>query len=189
MRKFRALKQARLICSVLVLAGVTNALLVIPTHAASSGPQGGPLPAGTVVHAASCLQPPPQSVKDRAAYTPQELQAYGLPPRESTEPFSRWAQVVRSATVRFCNRTVSSARNNPVHAAGDLYSQTWVGWEANQGHSSVNYSETDMDYYEPCPDNSQSSEEAMWAGLGGEGNNYLVQTGTIVYRSWTGSTW
>lgn len=91
--------------------------------------------------------------------------------------------------MRSCDRTVSSARLKPVYTAGDLYSQNWVGWEANQGHSSINYSETDVDYYEPCPDNSQDSEEAMWAGLGGETTQYLVQTGTIVHRYWTGSNW
>lgn len=47
------------------------------------------LPPGTIVHAASCEQAPPQSAKDRATYSAAELARYGLPPRTPGEPFAK----------------------------------------------------------------------------------------------------
>lgn len=135
-----------------------------------------PYPPGTVIHAASCEQAPPQSVKDRATYTPAELARYGLPPRSPNEPFDHWAQMVRAAGKRVCDRKVTNLKNTM-----DLHYWNWAGNIADEPQSGGrSYSEVDANFYVPCvTTGNYDSNASFWVGLGGvtNKNNNLVQTG------------
>ena len=72
----------------------------------------------------------------------------------------------------------------------DLAIYNWGGNIGDLGRGgTTDFSEIDMDYYEPCPDNQQESWESMWVGIGGYYTGNLVQTGTSVHRYWNGSEW
>lgn len=160
----------------LVLAGTQ------PPPNASVGVAG--LPVGRVIHAASCEQPPAQSVKDRATYTPAELARYGLPPRSPGEPFARWALVVRPVTKRFCDSVVI-----PGTADWDTqYNTSWSGYYGDQSGGSQNFTEADMDWWAVSASDNASVAESTWAGIGGLNNIYLVQAGSRVTRVYVRGT-
>jgi hypothetical protein len=136
-----------------------------------------------VVHAASCEQAPPQSVKDRATYTPAELARYGLPPRTADEPFDKWAKIVRAAGKRVCDYTVGTGH------WGYFYNSIWGGYVADESSPGQNYTEADMDYYVPCitgtpPSPAGSAVMGAWIGLGGNTGVPLVQAGTVDFQNW-----
>ena len=58
-----------------------------------------------------CEQAPAQSARDRASYTPAELDRYGLPQRTPGEPFAKWAAIVRGAGQRICSAARGEARS------------------------------------------------------------------------------
>jgi hypothetical protein len=177
-------------------AGILATIIAPPdAHAASnplSGGPGGPgstvgsvgnagPPPGTVVHAAKCEQAPPQSVKDRATYTPAELDRFGLPPRTPGEPFDKWAKVVRGAGERVCDYTVGAER-----WTSEQNSFNWAGNFADESTGGQVYTEADLDYYVSCigavAPNGQSADYAAWVGLGGVYTGNLVQTGTAGFQ-------
>jgi Peptidase A4 family len=151
----------------------------------------GPNP-GTVIHAASCEQAPPQSVKDRATYTAAELARYGLPPRTPGEPFEKWARIVRNQRVRHCDYTETSDQLRD--RVTNYKSGTWAGNIADQSTPGQLYTEMDIDYYVPCvqPPYDVTSDESEWIGLGGGrltpngdiSGGVLLQTGSEV--RWSG---
>ena len=177
----------------LVASGLGSGATVLAHPAAgASAVLGGPRPGGTVVHAATCEQAPPQSVKDRTTYTPAELARYGLPPRLPGESFVKWAKVVRTAGRRICDYTRSTEQfvtgQNP----------NWGGYAANEPATHQTYTEADMDYYVPCmaneipPNNNSGLQpgaiEASWIGIGGynngKGGGVLVQAGTADWMAY-----
>ncbi len=143
------------------------------------------VPAGTHVHAASCLQAPPQSVKDRATYTAAELASYGLPPRIPGEPFSKWAKIVRAAGRRVCDYTVSNQQ-----FTSELASWNWAGNKADESTPGQVYTEADMDYFVSCinptpPYHNQPAVYGAWIGLGGENRTAtLIQAGTAGFQQY-----
>lgn len=164
------------------LAASTATAWAAPRGGASSG---APIPPGTVIHAASCEQPPAQSAKDRTTYTAAEIQRYGLPPREPGESFDHWAQIVRSiGTKRYCDRQVTNLRTH-LQATSDQHFTNWAGNIADEPNifNPETYSEIDMDFYVPCVTAGQDDAHAsFWVGLGGWNNNNLVQTGVDAHR-------
>src|SRR5262249_34843823 len=140
----------------------------------------------------SCEQAPPQSAKDRATYTPAELDRYGLPQRAPGEPFEKWAKIVRNQRVRHCDYSLSAEQDR----ATGQYPLFWAGYVADQSSPSQSYSEIDRDYYVPCglAPYDTSSAESQWIGLGGgpltpgagHGPGALLQTGSEV--RWSGTT-
>lgn len=159
--------------------------LSIPHVRAASGPK--LLTVGTHVHVASCLQAPPQSVKDRTTYTSAELAKYGLPPRSPGEPFAKWAKIVRGAGKRVCDYTIGQER------MAESNSFDYAGNYADQDISGQHYSEADMDFFVSCmstiaptpplfPGDSKSDLTTVgygaWIGIGGiQGAKDLVQVG------------
>jgi hypothetical protein len=189
----------RLARSILMGSALALGLLSIFQTSAHAAAKPGPLAPGTVIRAASCEQPPAQSVKDRATYSPQELARYGLPTRSANEPFDRWAAIVRGAKERICDRTASSRVTTPhLQNPSDQHFKIWDGNIAD-GAPFQSYTEIDMDYTVPCIANNTNDNGYMsaWVGLGGWNNNNLVQTGTAaqavyianygwshVYKAW-----
>jgi hypothetical protein len=98
---------------VMVLAALVFGALPTPAAAHAAIKAASPLPPGTVVHAASCEQAPPQSAKDQATYSAADLARYGLPPRTPGEPFDKWAKIVRNAGQRVCDYTIGAPLVNP----------------------------------------------------------------------------
>lgn len=153
-------------------------------------------PVGKLVHIANCLQAPPQPLKDRATYTPEELARYGLPPRTPGEPFAQWAAIVRSAGHRVCDYIAS----NDSYAT-EYNSWNWDGNYADQDVGGQVYTEADVNYYVSCitgtpPANTGNAVYGAWVGLGGVlGSRALVQAGTAgwqIYNSvngWQTSYW
>lgn len=150
------------------------------------------LPPGTIVHAASCEQAPPQSAKDRATYSAAELARYGLPPRTPGEPFAKWATIVRTAGQRVCDYTIGAPLPRVAPLSAQLESSIiWAGNVADESTSGQHYTEADMDYQVPCiggtpPDNDPAGM-ATWIGLGGNTlqSPSLVQVGVSAYQSHT----
>jgi hypothetical protein len=203
--RFRLARVRGVLIAVTALAVVVvglvdlHGLSGVPTAAAAASGNplaGGPNP-GTAIHAASCEQAPPQSVKDRATYTPAELARYGLPPRTAGEPFEKWARIVRNQRVRHGDYTETS---DPLRDRVTNYkSNTWAGNVADQSTPGQSYTEMDIDYYVPCvqpryDDLDIHSDESQWIGLGGGrltpggsiSGGVLLQTGSEV--RWSGST-
>src|SRR5579859_6311833 len=60
---------------------------------------------GPTLHAASCMQPPSQAVKDHASLSNAELDTYGLPHHVQGKPLAEWQDVVRHAAHRECDLT------------------------------------------------------------------------------------
>lgn len=141
-----------------------------------SGPQ-----SGVLTQVSNCLQAPPQSVKDRASYTPAELAKYGLPPRTPGEPLAKWQQIVRTAGQRVCSYYQTTDRMTSMQK-----SYNWAGNFADESTSGQTYTEADMDYYVSCisgtPPNGQYGDYAAWIGIGGVYTNSLVQTGTAGFQ-------
>ena len=166
---------------------------ILPNTAAHVMPQtANSLPPGTVVHAASCEQAPPQSVKDRATYSDAELARYGLPPRNAGLPLDKWAKVVRNARERVCDYTIGA----PVTVPGaippaQMYKNVfWGGNFADESVSGQNYTEADMDYYVPCvtgtPPGNELAGMSTWIGLGGSmfaSQPSMIQVGATAYQS------
>jgi Peptidase A4 family len=142
---------------------------------------------GTVVHAASCEQAPPQSAKDRATYSAAELARYGLPPRTPGEPFAKWAKIVRNASKRVCDYTIGASRTISPFTASPAQSLIWAGYVADESVSGQNYTEADMDYFVPCvtgtPPNNDPAGMATWIGLGGYATINMIQVGVSAYQS------
>ena len=133
---------------------------------------------------ASCEQAPPESVKDRASYTTEELLRYGLPLRQPGESFKLWAEVVRSAGKRVCDRQVTNLRSH-VFATSDQHFTQWAGNIADEPNifNPDTYSEIDTEFHVPCVTQGTSEAYAVfWVGLGGWNNNNLVQTGVEANR-------
>jgi hypothetical protein len=188
-----------------VLVGLTSlvavlvALVAMPAFgsSASAHPAAANAATSPLVHTKSCEQAPPQSVKDRATYTDDELRRYGLPTRTAAEPFEKWAKVVRNAGKRNCDAVETQQRRDL-----ELPSLNWGGYVANQGTPGQYYTEIDTDYYVPCVNpnnapvvynpwtrsNTLGSDISHWIGLGGGRlssgtppvqGEYLVQVGTL----------
>jgi hypothetical protein len=180
------------VCIFLALVGA-NVAAALPgtTVASAAAPRvasawSASLPQGALVHPARCDQAPPQSVKDRATYSPAELARYGLPPRSPGEPFAKWAKIVRTATTRYCDYTIGTGP-----AFSEFKSDIWAGNVDDQSSGAVKYTETDMDYIMPGTGTAANALYGAWIGLGGGENAYytgsrvLVQTGTY---AWTDSS-
>jgi hypothetical protein len=84
----------------------------------------------------NCEQPPDQSVKDRALYTADEMNRYGIPQRAAGESYDKWVTIVRGLKTRVCEYrdtghvahglNTSSAQHRS-NAAGDAGLETWAG--------------------------------------------------------------
>ena len=181
-------------CTLIALVGAMMATAIPGTTvAAAAAPPprvasawSGSLPQGSLVHPSRCEQAPPQTVKDRATYSPAELAQYGLPPRSPGEPFEKWAQIVRTATTRSCDYTVGTAPH-----FSDFKSDAWAGNVDDQSAGAVTYTETDMDYIMPGirSDTPNNAIFAAWIGLGGGVSAsplVLVQIGTLAWRDGSG---
>lgn len=146
-----------------------------------------PLPPGTVVHAASCEQAPPQSAKDRTTYSAAELARYGLPPRTPGEPFEKWAKIVRNAGERVCDYTIGASRSVSALTASPAQSAIWAGYVVDESVKGQSYTEADMDYFVPCisgtPPNNGEAGMATWIGLGGRATINMIQVGVSAYQS------
>lgn len=172
----------------LLIAALLLIWIGTPTTTATVRAAGASVPPpGTVVHAASCEQAPPQSVKDRANYSSAELARYGLPPRAPGEPFDKWAKIVRSVEKRVCDYTIGVG-----HWWVLIHNSNWAGYVADESSPGQNYTEADMDYYVPCItgsppdlDHPGTAVMAAWIGLGGNnGIGPLVQAGTAAFQYW-----
>ncbi|HEX5441193.1 MAG TPA: hypothetical protein VFW76_09935, partial [Ktedonobacterales bacterium] len=184
--------------SILVILIVVTAILwaaapktATTVHAAGAA-RSDTLPPGTVVHAAFCEQAPPQSAKDRATYTPAELARYGLPPRMPSQPFDKWAKMVRAAGERVCDYTIGDSQIGVSPSWVLIHNANWAGYVADESYAGQNYTEADMDYYVPCitgappdPDNPGTAVMGAWIGLGGNnGVGPLIQAGTLDFQNW-----
>lgn len=134
--------------------------------------------------ATSCEQPPAQSVKDRAAYSDQELGQFGLLPRPtSAGRYADWVASVRAAKTRHCDQTVTNVTNSH-----DLQTSVWGGNIADESTSGQIYGQVYAIFYVPCLAGNFSGASASWVGIGGLYNANLVQTGVqeTRYQDWLG---
>jgi hypothetical protein len=147
-------------------------------------PMRGALQAGTVLHVASCAQPPAPGAQDRVTYSAAQLARFGFPARPS-DPTARavWARMVRAARTRQCAQTVTSQRNQ-----FDEQLDNWGGYIADQSGTPQQYTQIYGMYNVPCLAGSTESYVSNWVGLGGVVTSNLVQSGTTEhrYQDWLG---
>lgn len=118
----------------------------------------------------NCIQPPPN--KDPDTFTTSDLVRYGLPPHIQGENHTAWRNLVFSAKHRFCTTTSTPNKNS---------FQPWAGNIGTGG----GYSSVYLNWNVPCiASGSQSGKSSHWLGIGGVGNNNLVQTGTASQTSY-----
>jgi len=153
---------------------------------------GAPRASAAPAMSGACSQAPAQSMRDRASYTPAELDRYGLPQRTPGEPFAKWATIVRGAGQRICGAT----RGETVSWTTST-SFNWAGNVADESTAGQKYTEADMDYFVPCigappsPDPDFSGVAmAAWIGIGGSpGGKTLIQAGTAAFQTYNGTSW
>jgi hypothetical protein len=166
---------------VMILAALVFGAVPSRANARGATTAATPLALGTVVHAASCEQAPPQSAKDRATFSTAELARYGLPPRTPGEPFEKWAKIVRNAGERVCDYTIGASSTISPLSASPSQSTIWAGNVADESVTGQNYTEADMDFYVPCisgiPPKNDDAGMATWIGLGGHATKNMIQVG------------
>lgn len=110
--------------------------------------------------------PQPSLNKDPDTLTSREIALYGLFPHFKGENHAKWRSLTLAAKHRFCTVTPTSNKNS---------FQPWAGNIGDQG----GYTLASVAWNVPCiAAGSQTGKSSHWVGIGGVGNNNLVQTGT-----------
>ena len=160
-----------------VLATLFFLLFAVPSaYAASTTTQSTPTtqPVAATHPSASCRQP--NRNQAISTLTPQERldQGYPLPVNGKTDP--NVDQIVHDKGVHFCADTDVPRPVQPSIASHSESNQRQ--WSGNYADGGGNYTYVQMFWYESCIlQKTQTDYYATWAGIGGVGNNNLVQTG------------
>lgn len=157
----------------------------------------------------TCTQPPAQTVRDHAAFSPAELAAYGLPAQMAGQSRAEWEQIVRSAKTRTCTVATVYQDGQPARDATPTHSvvkpsipnfvsgwieetsytpNSFTGW----GIDEIIHPETEVVAYWHFPKlqlpGHLTDASSAWVGLGIDGppgngmcQGYpsLVQAGTV----------
>jgi hypothetical protein len=168
---------------------VTHAHARAATQSGDSGPAPtvtpGPNPGETLVTLPNCVQPPDELVVDHANFADAELTLYGLPLPEhfpGGRHNSTWITAVRAAKHRDC--TLTQYANGPSfgrmsalkaqNQGADYPQNYWVGWEQNE----TNYQFAYANWTVPqITTQAYAAIDAPWVGMGGNGNDLLIQAG------------
>jgi hypothetical protein len=147
------------ITTAIFLSLATVISLAVPTHAQ----QVYRLPSQISVVSGGCLQPP--IGRDPDTYSNSELGKYGLLARDNLD-HNTWKQLVLKATHHSC-------LNKPIHVSSD--SDNWSGNVAD----AKSYTSVSATWNAPCiQPGGANGYSSFWVGLGGDGNQNLVQAGT-----------
>ena len=121
-------------------------------------------------HAASCPQPP-QNAAARLSLinSPIALTYFGLPARaQNGWNTAKWQEVVAHMQKRSCDYTTPIKDGHPfVNNGGSTINTLWGGYGNSCTSGCYSYQAADFHFYVPSIVATTSSDDSIWAGIGG----------------------